>query len=243
MTGQGKYGPAGPERGRPLTQVGNIDDLYLGLRRAKIGNPNCDGETMVVVDLPDGSSWTVESVRYEEDLAGALVIEAGRQLPAGDPDGPAAGERTPAEAVYRAAQIAAGFGDPYADDLAEKTADGPDFSDPADRAVTAGAEFLPGNLDVGLVPGVELGGIQVTAWRQAGALQVDVLLEDARPDDWTLDGNQLTVNITVAGLTVDSDQHELNNACYRCGNDNTGGDGYMGLCPNCADIRGEAPRG
>jgi hypothetical protein len=114
----------------------------------------------------------------------------------------------------------------------------PDFSDPDDRAVTAGAKFLPGNLDAGLVPGIELGGVQVTAWRQDGALQVDVNLEDAEPGEtWKLDGNQLTVTATVAGLTADRGQHELDNACYRCGNDNENGcgDGYMGLCANCAD--------
>jgi hypothetical protein len=84
--GQGRYGPGGPKAGRRLTEVGDVDDLYLALRRAKIGNPNCDGDTMVVIDLPDGTSWTVASLAYEEDLAGALVLKAGRELPGWDPE-------------------------------------------------------------------------------------------------------------------------------------------------------------
>jgi hypothetical protein len=114
----------------------------------------------------------------------------------------------------------------------------PDFSDPDDRAVTAAVKFLPGELDSGGPPCIVIGGAQVMAWRQDGTLQVDVNLEDAEPDGtWKLDGNQLTVIVTVAGQAVSSDQYEVQRACDRCGGDNENGcgDGWMGLCASCAD--------
>jgi hypothetical protein len=70
--------------------VGTIADLVVSVTREQRANPNCDRATMVVIDLPDGSSWEVASVTYQEDLAGALVIKAGRQLPGWiDPPGKA----------------------------------------------------------------------------------------------------------------------------------------------------------
>ena len=61
--------------------VGTLADLAVAVTREQRAHPNCDRDTMIVIDLPGGSSWSVESVTYQEDLAGALVIKAGRQLP------------------------------------------------------------------------------------------------------------------------------------------------------------------
>ena len=107
--------------------------------------------------------------------------------------------------------------------------------DTVDVAVTGAHRYLPGDLDAGLIPGIELGGIQVTAWREGGALQVDVLLEDADGTAWKLDAGYLAVAITVAGETVHHRRHELPNACTRCGNSTADGEGYNGLCGTCAD--------
>jgi hypothetical protein len=107
--------------------------------------------------------------------------------------------------------------------------------DTDDAAVTGAHRYLPGDLDAGLMPGIEVGGIQVTAWREGGALQVDVLLEDADGTAWKLDAGALAVYITVAGETVHHGSHELPNACTRCGDSTADGEGYGGLCGNCAD--------
>ena len=107
--------------------------------------------------------------------------------------------------------------------------------DDEDAAVTRAHRYLRGNLALGLVPGIELGGIQVTAWREAGSLHVDVLLEDADGTKWNLDAGYLDVCITVAGLTVHQDTHELPDACTECGASTADGEGYAGKCGNCAD--------
>lgn len=117
----------------------------------------------------------------------------------------------------------------------ENPASGAPNPDTDDAAVTGAHRYLPGDLDAGLMPGIEVGGIQVTAWREGGALQVDVLLEDADGTAWKLDAGALAVYITVAGETVHHSSHELPNACTRCGDSTADGEGYGGLCGNCAD--------
>jgi hypothetical protein len=73
-----------PPRAAVSPGVGDVRALLRAIGAAKTVNANCDLGTMVVIDLPDGSARTVESVTYQEDLAGALVIKAGPALPAGD---------------------------------------------------------------------------------------------------------------------------------------------------------------
>jgi hypothetical protein len=63
------------------SEIGTVGDLRMAVSVAREANANCDLDTMVVIDLPDGTTWTVASVTYQEDLAGALVITAGRLLP------------------------------------------------------------------------------------------------------------------------------------------------------------------
>ncbi len=101
--------------------------------------------------------------------------------------------------------------------------------------MTSAHRHLPGDLDAGMMPGIELAGVQVCAWREGGALQVDVLLEDADGTFWKLDAGYLGVHVTVAGETVHQDSHELPNACTGCGDSTADGEGYDGLCGNCAD--------
>jgi hypothetical protein len=79
--------------------------------------------------------------------------------------------------------------------------------DPDDEAVTRAHRHLPGNLDAGLMPGTELGGVRATAWREDGALQVDLLLDDA----------------------------DSVGVCRRCGSRADDGEGWAGLCGTCAD--------
>jgi hypothetical protein len=91
------------------------------------------------------------------------------------------------------------------------------------------------------VPGIELGGIQVTGWREGGTLHVDVQLEDADGTAWELDAGYLNICITVAGGVVHQDSHELPDACTECGASTADGEGYAGKCGNCAD-RADAAR-
>jgi hypothetical protein len=72
-----------PRERQPVTA--DLGGIYLALRRAQAENANCDRDTMVVIDLPDGTTCAIGSIVYEEDLAGALVIKAGRVL-SGPPD-------------------------------------------------------------------------------------------------------------------------------------------------------------
>jgi hypothetical protein len=107
--------------------------------------------------------------------------------------------------------------------------------DADDEAVTRAHRHLRGDLDAGLMPGIELGGVQVTAWREAGALQVDVNLEDAIVTAWKLDGSNLDVHLTVAGVTEYRGGRGLPGACIRCGGPADDGEGWDGLCGTCAD--------
>jgi hypothetical protein len=95
--------------------------------------------------------------------------------------------------------------------------------DAGDMAVTRASRHLPGDLDAGLMPGTELAGVRVTAWREGGALQVDVLLEDADGTAWKTGDGHLGVRVTVAGSTVHQGAHELPAA--RSGRGSTVGDG------------------
>ena len=77
-----------------MSGIANVGDLRMAVTAAQAGNPNCDRGTMVVIDLPGGGTYAVESVTYQEDLAGALVITAGRLLVPGDSADAAAATRT-----------------------------------------------------------------------------------------------------------------------------------------------------
>jgi hypothetical protein len=107
--------------------------------------------------------------------------------------------------------------------LAAGHPDGGPVLDAGDMAVTGASRHLPGDLDAGLMPGTELGGVQVTARREGGALQVDVLLEDADGTAWKTGDGHLGVRVTVAGATVHQGAHELPAA--RTGRGGTAGDG------------------
>ena len=71
-------------------RIGTVQDLRIAIsvvtRRANAGDGACQDPghrtcgcrcglgTDVVVDTPDGTSWRIASVSYQEDLAGAMVI-------------------------------------------------------------------------------------------------------------------------------------------------------------------------
>lgn len=66
-----------------MGDTATVGSLETALRRAQAGNANCGPGTMIVIELPGGQCYAAESLSYEEDLAGALVITAGRITPAG----------------------------------------------------------------------------------------------------------------------------------------------------------------
>jgi hypothetical protein len=138
------------------------------------------------------------------------------------------------EIVRAAREVAAELGIHYTPGEGHGYSGLPELDDD-DRAVTAARRHLPGDPDAGLMPGTEVGGIQVTAWRERGALQVDVLLEDADPEAWVTETGEVGVTITVAGLVVYQGRQVIADACERCGASTADGQGYAGKCGNCAD--------
>jgi hypothetical protein len=138
------------------------------------------------------------------------------------------------ELVRAAREVAAALGIHYTPGEGHGYAGLPELDDD-DRAVTAARRHLPGDPDAGLMPGTDVGGIQVTAWRERGELQVDVLLEDADPEAWVTEAGEVGVTITVAGLVVYQGRQVIADACERCGASTADSEGYDGKCGNCAD--------
>jgi hypothetical protein len=68
-----------------------------------------------------------------------------------------------------------------------------------DADVTRACRHLPAIPALGLMPGVEIGGVQVTTWRENGALRVGVQPGGADPAAWELDEGRLVVHVTVPG--------------------------------------------
>lgn len=71
--------------------------------------------------------------------------------------------------------------------------------DDRDAAVTRACRHLPAIPALGLMPGVEIGGAQVTTWRENGVLRVGVLPGGADPAAWEFDEGRLVVHVTVPG--------------------------------------------
>ena len=76
-------------------RIGTVQDLRIAMtlvtRRVNTASPasapgeaRVDLQTDVVIDTPDGTTWRVGSVSYQEDLAGVIVITAADPMPAGD---------------------------------------------------------------------------------------------------------------------------------------------------------------
>ena len=76
-----------------MSGIENVGALYEALAAQLDGTTHADPSTWLVIDLPDGSTYTVESVTYQEDFVGAMVIRAGRLVP-GDSADAAAATRT-----------------------------------------------------------------------------------------------------------------------------------------------------
>lgn len=117
-----------------------------------------------------------------------------------------------------------------------------------DKAVTYDATVHGGDVTRNLMPHVKIGGIEVSTWRERGRLQVDVDLANWDGDAGTHWGegdegrDYLGVDVTVAGVAVHSDEHELADTCFECGDTTADGEGWAGRCGNCAD-RAESRRG
>ena len=69
-----------------MSGIENVGALYEALAAQLDGTTHADPSTWLVIDLPDGSTYTVESVTYQEDFVGAMVIRAGRLVPGDSAD-------------------------------------------------------------------------------------------------------------------------------------------------------------
>jgi hypothetical protein len=73
-------------------KIGTVQDLRIAMslvtRRANTSDPErVDLRTGLVVDTPDGVSWRVGSVSYQEDLAGVMVLTLADPMVLDDDDG------------------------------------------------------------------------------------------------------------------------------------------------------------